>query len=84
VLEITESTTLLDAVVTLNVMERLKELGVEIALDDFGTGYSSLSYLVRLHPKIIKIDRYFVSRRSLVPRTMPSWRRSCRSATSSE
>jgi diguanylate cyclase (GGDEF)-like protein len=61
VLEITESTTLLDAVVTLNVMERLKELGVEIALDDFGTGYSSLSYLVRLHPKIIKIDRYFVS-----------------------
>jgi diguanylate cyclase (GGDEF)-like protein/PAS domain S-box-containing protein len=61
VIEITESTTLLDAVETLNVMERLKELGVEIALDDFGTGYSSLSYLVRLHPKIIKIDQYFVS-----------------------
>jgi diguanylate cyclase (GGDEF)-like protein/PAS domain S-box-containing protein len=61
VIEITESTTLIDAVETLKVMERLKELGVEIALDDFGTGYSSLSYLVRLHPKIIKIDRYFVS-----------------------
>ena len=30
-------------------------------MDDFGTGYSSLSYLVRLRPRIVKIDRYFVS-----------------------
>jgi diguanylate cyclase (GGDEF)-like protein/PAS domain S-box-containing protein len=60
ILEITESTTLVDAVETVVVMQRLKELGVEVALDDFGTGYSSLPYLVRLHPKIIKIDRYFV------------------------
>jgi EAL domain-containing protein (putative c-di-GMP-specific phosphodiesterase class I) len=30
-------------------------------LDDFGTGYSSLTYLALLLPKIIKIDRSFVS-----------------------
>jgi EAL domain-containing protein (putative c-di-GMP-specific phosphodiesterase class I) len=32
-----------------------------MALDDFGTGFSSLSYLTLLQPKIIKIDRSFVS-----------------------
>jgi EAL domain-containing protein (putative c-di-GMP-specific phosphodiesterase class I) len=36
-------------------------LGVGIALDDFGTGYSSLSYLLQLAPRVIKIDRSFVS-----------------------
>jgi EAL domain-containing protein (putative c-di-GMP-specific phosphodiesterase class I) len=43
------------------VIEHLDRLGVAIALDDFGTGYSSLSYLALLRPKIIKIDRSFVS-----------------------
>jgi diguanylate cyclase (GGDEF)-like protein/PAS domain S-box-containing protein len=61
VVEITESVTLVDTTESLNIIDRLTHLGVNIALDDFGTGYSSLSYLVRLRPKIIKIDRYFVS-----------------------
>jgi diguanylate cyclase (GGDEF)-like protein len=61
VVEITESTTLLDGSETLSVIEDLNRLGVGIALDDFGTGYSSLSYLTLLHPKIIKIDQSFVS-----------------------
>jgi diguanylate cyclase (GGDEF)-like protein/PAS domain S-box-containing protein len=61
VIEITESVTLRDVSETLGVLGRLTDLGVGVALDDFGTGYSSLSYLVRLHPRIIKIDRYFVS-----------------------
>ena len=61
VLEVTESVTLYDIAETLHVMESLDKLGVGIALDDFGTGYSSLSYLVRLNPRILKIDRYFVS-----------------------
>jgi len=63
VVEITESVTLYDAAETLAIVERLKRLGVDIALDDFGTGYSSLSYLVRLRPRIIKIDRHFVNPR---------------------
>ncbi|MDE3064642.1 MAG: EAL domain-containing protein [Acidobacteriota bacterium] len=61
IVEITESVTLSDAAETLAVLARLADVGVGVALDDFGTGYSSLSYLVRLRPRIIKIDRYFVS-----------------------
>ncbi|MGD0944633.1 MAG: EAL domain-containing protein [Acidimicrobiales bacterium] len=60
-LEITESVALVDVVGTTSVIEHLDRLGVAIALDDFGTGYSSLSYLALLRPKIIKIDRAFVS-----------------------
>jgi diguanylate cyclase (GGDEF)-like protein/PAS domain S-box-containing protein len=61
VLEITESVTLLYVAETTNVMEHLNRLGITFALDDFGTGFSSLSYLALLHPRIIKIDRTFVS-----------------------
>jgi diguanylate cyclase (GGDEF)-like protein/PAS domain S-box-containing protein len=61
VLEITESVTLLNVSETMNVMERLIQLGIGFALDDFGTGYSSLSYLALLRPRIIKIDESFVS-----------------------
>jgi EAL domain-containing protein (putative c-di-GMP-specific phosphodiesterase class I) len=61
IIEITESATLLDVAETLQVIEHLNRIGIGIALDDFGTGYSSLSYLTLLHPRIIKIDRSFVS-----------------------
>ena len=61
VIEMTETAALFDIAETMKVVESLNELGVGIAIDDFGTGFSSLSYLVLLHPKIIKIDRTFVS-----------------------
>lgn len=61
VIEITESVTLLNVTETLTVMEQLSRLGTSFALDDFGTGFSSLSYLALLQPKIIKVDRSFVS-----------------------
>lgn len=61
IIEITESVALLDVAETLGVMEHLSRLGIGLALDDFGTGYSSLSYLTLLQPRIIKIDRSFVS-----------------------
>ncbi|MBV6493337.1 MAG: hypothetical protein LDLANPLL_01353 [Turneriella sp.] len=35
--------------------------GFSIALDDFGTGYSSLLYLQQFKPKVLKIDRSFVT-----------------------
>ncbi len=61
VLEITESIALSDVKLAVGAIEHLQLLGVAVALDDFGTGYSSLSYLAMLRPKIIKIDRSFVS-----------------------
>jgi diguanylate cyclase len=59
VVEITE-----DAVVSggeaLQVLTRLRDLGVLIALDDFGTGYSSLTYLRELPADVVKLDRSFI------------------------
>jgi diguanylate cyclase (GGDEF)-like protein len=60
-LEITESTAMRDADVSVVILQKLYEMGVRIAIDDFGTGYSSLLYLKRLPASELKIDRGFVS-----------------------
>jgi predicted signal transduction protein with EAL and GGDEF domain len=59
-LEITEEMLLRDDDKTLALLQRLRELGVQIVLDDFGTGYSSLNYLRRFPLDKIKIDRSFI------------------------
>ena len=60
-LEITETMLIENETQCLDVLHRLRSLGVRIALDDFGTGYSSLNYLRRFPFDKIKIDRCFVA-----------------------
>jgi diguanylate cyclase (GGDEF)-like protein/PAS domain S-box-containing protein len=59
-LELTETLSLDDTGVTVNIMNQLKLLGVGLSLDDFGTGWSSLSYLTRFPLDRLKIDRSFM------------------------
>lgn len=58
--ELTESAMMHDRQRSLDIMMRLRNMGIRFALDDFGTGYSSLSYLATLPVDEIKIDRSFV------------------------
>ncbi len=59
-LEITESLMLEDSHDVMNMLEALRNLGMQISVDDFGTGYSSLSYLRRFPVDILKIDQSFI------------------------
>lgn len=59
-LELTESLLLHNTHAMLDLVRRLKRMGVKLAIDDFGTGYSSLSYLKRFEVDKLKIDQTFV------------------------
>jgi diguanylate cyclase (GGDEF)-like protein/PAS domain S-box-containing protein len=58
-LEITETTFLEHSKRTTDILQQLREAGIQVCLDDFGTGYSSLSYLQNLPIDVLKIDRSF-------------------------
>jgi EAL domain-containing protein (putative c-di-GMP-specific phosphodiesterase class I) len=59
-LEITESAAMQDFDMTVNALNELILMGVQISLDDFGMRYSSLDYLKRFPVDTIKIDKSFV------------------------
>lgn len=61
VLELTERELIEPTVITLQLLEQLRELGVKIAIDDFGTGHSSLGYLRQFNVDFLKIDQSFVA-----------------------
>lgn len=61
-IEITETSVIHSLSHVINQLEALRELKVKVALDDFGTGFSSLNYLNELPIDIIKIDKSFTRR----------------------
>ena len=60
-IEITEGIFIDNIEDTVELLSRIKELGIGISLDDFGTGYSSLSYLQVLPLTTLKIDKSFIA-----------------------
>lgn len=61
ILEITESSIVVDQERVTKVIAGLKKLGLQLSIDDFGTGYSSISYLKKFPAREIKIDKSFIT-----------------------
>jgi EAL domain-containing protein (putative c-di-GMP-specific phosphodiesterase class I)/FixJ family two-component response regulator len=59
-LEITESRLMVDPMMPLDILTRLRLRRIGLAIDDFGTGHSSLTQLRDLPFEELKIDRSFV------------------------
>jgi EAL domain-containing protein (putative c-di-GMP-specific phosphodiesterase class I)/CHASE2 domain-containing sensor protein len=59
-LELTETAALTGSGEGLDMIGRLRDLGINIAIDDYGTGLSTLDYLKKIPANEIKIDQSFV------------------------
>lgn len=60
IMEVTESVMMTNPSQSIEVLNQIAELGIEISVDDFGTGYSSLAYLKLLPISKLKIDKSFI------------------------
>lgn len=59
-IELTETSLLYSEDDVVQILRRIRALGVSIWMDDFGTGFSSLTHLRRFPISGVKIDRSFV------------------------
>ncbi len=60
-IEITESAILEYTEDNAEILQRIRDLGVQVQIDDFGIGYSSLSYLSKFPINGLKIDNSFIN-----------------------
>ena len=59
-IEITEYSFAKSRDITIENVNELKKMGIQIALDDFGTGYTSLSQVMHLPISLLKIDKSLI------------------------
>lgn len=59
-LELTEPAVMQDPERTIQVLQQLHDLGVQLSIDNFGTGFTSLAYLRQFPVHKVKIDRSFI------------------------
>ena len=64
VLEITETATMQNPTMTMDILTRLRVKRIGFSLDDFGTGYSSLTQLYQMPFNEMKIDKSLVIKRA--------------------
>jgi diguanylate cyclase (GGDEF)-like protein/PAS domain S-box-containing protein len=60
ILELTEDALVATQRFQIQVLPRLREMGVRVSIDDFGSGYSSLSTLADITADEVKVDRAFI------------------------
>jgi EAL domain-containing protein (putative c-di-GMP-specific phosphodiesterase class I) len=66
-LDVTESVLAQATLAQNDVLDRLRQLGVQIALDHFGTEYSSFDYLRTYHVNHLKMAHEFIEHASADP-----------------
>lgn len=59
-LEVTEAAVMKDLLTAIDVLARLRLMGVSLSIDDFGTGHASIVKLRQLPFNEMKIDRSFI------------------------
>jgi diguanylate cyclase (GGDEF)-like protein len=59
-IEITENLLIGDTEKAVDLLNRIKDIGISLALDDFGSGFSSISYLTKFPVDKIKYDKSLV------------------------
>lgn len=59
-LEVTESGMMNNPARSIEMLEKLNNMGIKLSIDDFGTGFSSLAYLKKLPVHELKIDQSFI------------------------
>jgi EAL domain-containing protein (putative c-di-GMP-specific phosphodiesterase class I) len=59
-IEITETVMVEETKGVMDVLQRIRNLGIDLSIDDFGTGFSGMSYLKNLPVQEVKIDQSFI------------------------